>query len=116
MNSTVMVREVFRVEDLGLDRKAAVDEVVSRFETAAEGEVARWIQFPRGLLLFVMAPDDPESGAFHVYDRVNGVFYLLDMTDNGKYGGRGLDELEPLMREHGLKRYAEAPERLRRVI
>lgn len=32
-------------------------------------KVARWLQFPRSVLIFLVIPGDPESGAFRIYDR-----------------------------------------------
>lgn len=35
-------------------------------------EISRWIQFPTGVMLFLLLPGDAQSGAFHIYDRREG--------------------------------------------
>jgi site-specific recombinase XerC len=43
-----------------------LDSAVAKLMVITDGaEITRWVQFPRGLLLFVVVPGDPESGALH---------------------------------------------------
>jgi hypothetical protein len=44
----------------------------------AEGQIKKWIDYSKGALLFVMVPDDPESGMFCVYDRKHQAFWMVD--------------------------------------
>jgi hypothetical protein len=84
---------------------------VSRFVTAAEGMVAHWIEYAKGALLFVMAPEDSRSGAFYIYERNQGHFWLLEPAD-GTFGGYSLDEMREKIREFGLLEFARDPSRL----
>ncbi len=96
--------------DLGLDRQAGVEDAVGGFLKMAEAETtARWVQFPRGLLLFVFAPGDPESGEFYLYDRRRGVFYLLTVPDDRRFGGYRMEDYEDLVRKHRLYDLAQRP-------
>jgi hypothetical protein len=42
-------------------------EIVAGFLAVGEGVVAHWVEYVRGLLLFVMAPGDERSGEFYIY-------------------------------------------------
>jgi hypothetical protein len=75
------------------------------------GEIARWVQFPRGLLLFIVVPGDPESGAFYVFDRKIGTWYWIDFEDD-KYGGYSEADFECLMKACRFARLIEQPQLL----
>jgi len=51
-----------------------------------QAEVVRWIEFPYSVLLFLMEPGDPESGAVYILDRKPGTWYSVDFDDK-QYGG-----------------------------
>jgi len=105
----IQASEVLRLTDLGLERRAPLDHVIVAFRKVAEGPIiARWVQFPTGVLLFVMVPGDKESGEFYVYDRSKGVFYLLTVND-GKYGGYRIGDFDPMVQQYGLYGLAERP-------
>ena len=93
------------------DREPDFTKAVSRFVTAAEGVVTHWVEYAKGVLLFVMAPDDDRSGAFYIYERNQGNFWLLEPAD-GTFGGYSLHEMHQKMREFGLLEFAENPSRL----
>ena len=96
--------------DLGLDLEAGIDDAVAGFLRIAEAETtARWVQFPRGLLLFVFAPGDDESGEFYLYDRRGGVFYLLTVRGDRRYGGYRMEDYDELVRKHRLYELAQQP-------
>ncbi|MCZ2076709.1 MAG: hypothetical protein LC130_17150 [Bryobacterales bacterium] len=97
--------------DLQMKPQHDVAEVVGRFVTAGEGVVAHWVEYARGVLLFVMAPGDDRSGEFYVYDRRRGRFWLLEMAD-GVFGGYGVAEMRTKIREFGLLDFAQEPSRL----
>ena len=46
--------------------EAAVGELLKLTEHTG---IARWVQFLRAILLFLLVPNDPASGAFYVFDR-----------------------------------------------
>ena len=76
-------------------------------------EIARWIQFPRGVMLFLLVPGDTGSGAVYVYDRCDGIWYWVDFQDQN-YGGYSLAELDVLLGRCYFLRLVENPRYLRR--
>jgi hypothetical protein len=114
MNMTgkrVRASHVLSTTDLKMRTDQTVSEIVSRFLTAAEGLVAHWVEYGKGVLLFVMAPGDDRSGAFYIYDRKQGSFWLLDLAD-GVYGGYSRGEMRKKMRDFRLLEFAQNPARL----
>src|SRR5215472_10899319 len=91
--------------DAGKELELAVAELLSATDCP---EIARWIQFPRGLLLFLLVPGDAASGAIYVYDRCDGIWYWVDFQDQN-YGGHSLAELDVLLNRCGLLRLVEDP-------
>lgn len=71
-------------------------------------EIVRWVQFPSAVLLFVVVPGDPESGAFYVFDRNARTWLWLDFADQS-YGGYRLEDFERLVTEGRLLRLIEQP-------
>lgn len=94
--------------DLNLRPQNDITEIVARFLAFGEGVVAHWVEFAKGVLLFVMAPGDERSGEFYVYDRKRGEFWLLELAD-AVFGGYGVCQMREKIREFGLLRYAENP-------
>jgi hypothetical protein len=64
VNSILQVHEP-SAKHLGLDRLEQ-DRLVLALGRWAEGQIKRWIDYAKGALLFVMVPEDPESGMFCV--------------------------------------------------
>ena len=77
----VSVKPILTLEDLGMDRRAGLDEASRGLAEVSEAQIVRWVQFPAGALFFTLAPGDPESGGLYVLDRRNGVFYWLNFED-----------------------------------
>jgi len=109
MAQVVEVGNSWKLEELGLDRRARTDQAVFAFARYAEARIAKWIQFPKGVLLFLTVPGDPESGWFYVLDRAKGTFYRLDLTGDTRWGGYREDEFEELSQTVGLMQMAERP-------
>jgi len=107
----VHVSRVLSAEDLKMRTEPDVRKIVSRFVAAAEGVVAHWVEYARGVLLFVMAPGDKRSGAFYIYDRKQGSFWLLEPAD-GVFGGYSYSEMRQKIRGFRLLDFAENPARL----
>ena len=112
----LIVNEVLRVHEpsakrLGMDRLEE-DRLILAFARWAEGQIKKWIDYAKGALLFVMVPDDPESGMFYVYDRAEQTFWMVDLDGTARYGGYRLDEFEQLAQLHGLKALAQNPQGL----
>jgi len=76
------VRPILRC-DAGKELEVAVAELLA---VGDYPEIARWIQFPRGLMLFLMVPGDTRSGAVYVYDRCDGIWYWVDFQDQNYAG------------------------------
>ncbi len=104
----VIACSVVSTKDLNLRPQHDIAEIVGRFLTFGEGVVAHWVEFARGVLLFVMVPGDDHSGEFYVYDRKRGQFWLLELAD-GVFGGYGVSQMREKIREFGLLRFAENP-------
>ena len=104
----VRATQIIVTQDMNVRSDANVTEVVSRFVTLAEGVVAHWVEYAKGVLLFVMAPDEDRSGAFYIYDRKRGGFWLLDLRD-GVFGGYSRREMRQKIREFRLLAFAENP-------
>jgi hypothetical protein len=96
---------------LGLDRLEE-DRLILAFGRWAEGQIKKWIDYAKGVLLFVMVPGDPESGMFYVYDRAQQTFWMIDLAGTTRYGGYRLEEFEQLAQLHGLKVLAQDPQGL----
>ena len=109
--SSVCASRVLSTEDLKIRTEQELTEIVARFLAVGEGVVAHWVEYARGLLLFVMAPGDERSGEFYIYDRKRGSFWLLDLAD-GVFGGYSAGEMRRKIREFRLLDFAENPARL----
>ncbi len=107
----VRASQVLNAEDLKMRTEQDVREIVSRFLAAAEGVAAHWVEYAKGVLLFVMAPEESRSGAFYIYDRKRGSFWLLDLAD-GVFGGYSRREMHRKIRDFRLLDFAENPARL----
>ncbi len=102
---------VLSTKDLEMRTEQDLTEIVARFLAVGEGVVGHWVEYARGLLLFVMAPGDDSSGEFYIYDRKRGSFWLLDLAD-GVFGGYSITEMGRKIREFRLLDFAENPTHL----
>ncbi|HKT23800.1 MAG TPA: hypothetical protein VJR04_04315 [Terriglobales bacterium] len=90
----------------------SVDAAVARLlELTEHPTVAKWVQLPRALFVFLMVPGDPESGAFYVYDRVSRLWLWLDFDDE-KFGGYTVGDFDRLVRECCFLDIVEHPQLL----
>ena len=78
-NQNVSASEVLSTRDMNVRPGRDVTEIVGTFLTVAEAVVAHWVEYSKGLLLFVMVPGDERSGEFYIYDRRKGSFWLLNL-------------------------------------
>ena len=95
--------------DAGKELEMAVAELLA---TTDYPQIARWIQFPTATMLFLLVPNDPESGAIYVYDRRDGVWYWVDFQDQ-KYSGYNLTDLDVLLEQCQFLQLVENPHLLR---
>jgi hypothetical protein len=84
------------------------DAITPLLKSAEQAEVVRWIEFPLALLVFMVVPADPASGAVYVLDRKRGTWYAVDFDDE-QFGGYTEAELEQLLRECGFLFLVECP-------
>ena len=103
ISPTLTANPILTLEDLGLEGSVGLDQASRGLAERSEAQIVRWVQFPAGALFFTLVPEDPESGAVYVFDRKNGVFYLVDFNDQ-KWGGYSLAEYEVLELTHRLTR------------
>jgi hypothetical protein len=89
-----MIEPVVQV-DPGVDLQTAVAALTKIAEIV---EIVRWIELPASVLLFLLVPGDPESGAFYVLDRKNGIWYAVDFEDE-QFGGYSVSQLEELLKD-----------------
>ncbi len=82
--------------------------VAQLLQLTEQPQVVRWIQFPAAVLLFLVVPDDPESGAFYVYDRKRGTWFWVDFEDD-KFGGYNVADFERLVKQSHFLRLVEQP-------
>jgi len=88
----------------------SVDGAVARLlEVTEHPTVVKWMQLPRALLVFLMVPGDPESGAFYVYNRVARVWLWVDFDDE-KFGGYTVGDFDQLVRECHFLDIVERPQ------
>lgn len=106
--STMTVTPLLTIQELGLDRRATIEEAANGLARIAEADIVRWVQFPAGALFFTLVSGDPESGALYVLDRKTGTVYWLNFQDQN-WGGYSLDDYEALVRQHNLTGLAQRP-------
>lgn len=111
-NKSVAASQVLNTKDLNVRPDRDVTEIVSKFLTTV---VAHWVEYSRGLLLFVMVPGDARSGEFYIYDRKRGSFWLLSLADS-VFGGYTVADMREKIRDFHLLDLAEDPARLRNLI
>jgi hypothetical protein len=63
MFGRMMVTPIVQV-GAGADLQAAITALL---RAAEQAEIVRWIEFPASVLLFLLVPGDPESGAAYGY-------------------------------------------------
>jgi hypothetical protein len=101
------IHHLFHAKEIGVSKEPNLDRLVKVFLQVSEGIAARWIQMPKGMLLLVMVPDNPASGAVYVYDRVAQQFSLLSFE--GADDTLTVQEFDRLLSEYRLLDYAANP-------
>ena len=99
-----MVEPVVQL-DSGVDLQTAVAELL---KVAENVEVVRWIELPASVLLFLLVPGDPDSGAVYVLDRKKGTWYAVDFEDE-QFGGYSVSQLEMLLKDCNFLDLIERP-------
>ena len=101
------IHRLFHAEEIGVSKEPNLDRLVKVFMQISEGIAMRWIQMPKGLLLLVMVPKNPASGAIYIYDRVEQYFSLLSFE--GADDTLTVQEFDSLLGEYQMLDYAANP-------
>ena len=104
MFGRMMVEPVVQV-DAGVNLQSAVAALI---KVAENVEIVRWIELPASVLLFLLVPGDPESGAVYVLDRKKGTWYAVDFEDE-QFGGYSVSQLEMLLKDCNFRDLVERP-------
>lgn len=88
------------------------EAVATLLEMTDQPNIKRWVQMPKGVLVFLLVPDDPESGALYVFDRRTETWLWIDFNDE-KFGGYTVDDFDCLVDECRLLDFVERPHLLR---
>jgi hypothetical protein len=84
------------------------EAVITLIKATDETQAVRWIEFPAAVLVLVIVPEDPQSGAFYVLDRKRGSWLWVDFEDE-QYGGYSIGDFEALVREYDFLSLVERP-------
>ena len=95
------IHNLFHAEEIGASKEADLDRLVKVFVQISEGTATRWIQMPKGIVVLLMVPGNPASGAIYIYDRVGQQFYLV-CFDQGSDDTLTVPEFEELLGEYRL--------------
>ena len=87
------------------DLQTATSELLRVTE---QPEIVRWIEFPASVLLFLVVPFDPNSGAMYVLDRKKGTWHAVDFEDE-QFGGYSVSQLETLLKDCNSLQLVERP-------
>jgi hypothetical protein len=90
---------------LGVDLQTAIAALI---KVAENVEIVRWIELPASVLLFLLVPGDPDSGAVYVLDRKKGTWYAVDFEDE-QFGGYNVTQLEMLLKDCNFLDLIERP-------
>jgi hypothetical protein len=110
----ISIHHLFHAEEIGVSKEPNLDRLVKVFLQVSEGTAARWIQMPKGMLLLVMVPDNPASGAIYIYDRVGQEFSLVSFE--GAEDTLTTQDFDSLLGEYNLLDYAANPALIRASI
>jgi hypothetical protein len=90
-----MIVEPIMQVDPGADLQSAIATLI---KVAENVEIVRWIELPASVLLFLLVPGDPDSGAVYVLDRKKGTWYAMDFEDE-QFGGYSVSQVEILLND-----------------
>ena len=108
MFGQMSVEPLIRLNGRGTVAPSLETAVVELLEATDHPKVVRWIQFPSAVLVFLVVPGDPESGAFYVYARRSGTWFWVDFEDS-KFGGYNEGDFERLIGQSGFLKLVEKP-------
>jgi hypothetical protein len=95
------IHYLFGAAEIGAAKEANLDRLIKVFVQVSEGTATTWIQMPKGIVVLLMVPENPASGAIYIYDRVGQQFYLVSF-DQGSDDTLTVPEFEDLLGEYRL--------------
>ena len=104
MFGQMMVEPVVQLSP-GVDLQTAIATLI---KVAENVEIVRWIELPASVLLFLLVPGGPDSGAVYVLDSKKGTWYALDFEDE-QFGGYSVSQLEMLLKDCNFLDLIERP-------
>jgi hypothetical protein len=104
MFGQMMIEPIVQVEP-GVNLETAIAALRKIAESV---EIVRWIELPASVLLFLLVPGDPDSGAVYVLDRKKGTWYAVDFEDK-QFGGYSVSQLEMLLKDCNFLDLIERP-------
>ena len=104
MFGRMMIEPLVQV-DPGADLQSAMAALLKVTENV---EIVQWIELPASVLLFLLVPEDPDSGAVYVLDRKKGTWYAVDFVDE-QFGGYSVAQLEVLLKDCNFLDLIERP-------
>jgi hypothetical protein len=104
MFGQMMVEPVVRL-DPGVDLETAIATLI---KVAENVEIVRWIELPASVLLFLLVPGDPDSGAVYVLDRKTGTWYAVDFEDE-QFGEHSASQLGMVLKDCSFLDLMERP-------
>ena len=109
MFGQMTVDPLIRLQRGGVSDRSDLDTAVAALlDKTDHPEIARWIQFPAAVLLFLVIPGDPEGGAFYVFDRKRRTWFWVDFDDQN-YGGYAIADFEELVKRSPFLSLIEQP-------
>jgi hypothetical protein len=82
--------------------------IAALLRATEQPEIVRWIELPASVLLFLLVPGDPDSGAVYVLDGRKGTWYAVDFEDE-QFGGYSVSQLEMLLKDCNFLDLVERP-------
>jgi hypothetical protein len=60
---------------------SSIEQTVAAFLELGEAIATRWVQTAKGVLLLQMVPDNSESGAIYLFDRLQEEWFLVSFEE-----------------------------------
>ena len=99
MFGTMTVAPIVDLRDAPDNVGGSLDGAVASLLNAIEHPtVAKWVQSPKILFVFLVVSGDPESGPFYIYDRLSKIWFWLDFEDDN-FGGYTVKDFDRMMCE-----------------
>jgi len=104
----IYAQRLFEARELGVNTtEPHVHYVIEEFARVVDAIPMRWIQMPKGILLFLASSKNANSGVIFVYDRAAQQFYFVFFQGDSVHCT--LQEFSELLREYKLVEFAENP-------